>query len=530
MTPDSAPPPTPRDPDAEAESTDFGRALEEFEKSRGSAVAAAGAAAEIRVGMKVRGRIVSVGEDHTLVDFGGRSEGVAETRRLRGDDASRALAPGDELELFVVEAGEAIVLAPSLRADAHAALAQVREAQAAGVPVTGRVTALNAGGLEVDLGGARGFCPVSQIEAGFCAEPAAYVGRTLEFLVTSVGDARGGVVLSRRQLLRREEEERARALVESLKVGDEREGTVARLESFGAFVDLGGVDGLVHVSEIRHERTGHPSQVLRVGEKVRVRVLRIDPGRGTRPAERVGSGRSRIALSIKAATPDPWQGIETRFTPGMRVRGTVARLADFGAFVTLAPGIDGLVHVSEASAQRVAHVKEVLAPGQEIEVAVLAVDPAKKRISLSIREVESAGLPDHRAMRDGAPRTPAVGEIAEGRVAGIKPFGVFVDLPEYGPRVSGLLPREETGEPRGADLGRAFSVGLPLTVEILEAKEGRIRLGLVHARPAAPEATKPAATGAAKPAAEPELTTMAIALRKAMEEARRREEKGGSSS
>ncbi|HVP15069.1 MAG TPA: S1 RNA-binding domain-containing protein [Terriglobales bacterium] len=511
MTPVSAPPPPPRDPDAEPESTDFGRALEEFEKSRGSAAAAAGAAAEIRVGMKVKGRIVSVGEEHTLVDFGGRSEGVAETRRLRGDDASRALAPGDELELFVVEAGDQIVLAPSLRADAGPALAQVREAQAAGVPVTGRVTALNAGGLEVDLGGARGFCPVSQIEAGFCAEPAAYVGRTLEFLVRSVGDARGGVVLSRRQLLRREEEERARQLVESLKVGDEREGTVARLESFGAFVDLGGVDGLVHVSEIRHERTGHPSQALRVGEKVRVRVLRIDAGR---------DGRSRIALSIKAATPDPWQGIETRFTPGMRVRGVVARLADFGAFVTLAPGIDGLVHVSEASAQRVAHVKEVLAPGQEIEAAVLAVDPAKKRISLSIREVESAGLPPA--------RTPAAGEIVEGRVAGIKPFGVFVDLPEYGPRVTGLLPREETGEPRGADLGRVFSVGLPLTVEVLEAKEGRIRLGLVHARPAAPEPAK-APSGATK-APEPELTTMAIALRKAMEEARRREQQGGSSS
>jgi small subunit ribosomal protein S1 len=509
MIPDtpSANPAPPDDPDHDPVSSAFAKALEEYERRRGSAAAAAGAAAEITVGMKLKGKVVSVGEEHTLIDFGGRSEGVAETHRLRGEDGALRVAAGDELELFVVEAGDQIVLAPSLRADAHAALSQVREAQAAGLPVTGRVTGLNAGGLEVELGGVRGFCPVSQIEAGFCAEPAAYVGRTLEFLVTNAGDARGGVVLSRRQLLRRAEEERARQLLAAIKPGDELEGTVARLEAFGAFVDLGGVDGLVHVSEIRHERTGHPSQALSTGERVRVRVLRIEPGK---------EGRSRIALSIKAATPDPWTGIETRFAPGMRVRGVVARLADFGAFVTLAPGIDGLVHVSEAALQRVAHVKEVLAPGQEIEAVVLGVDPAKKRISLSIRETQTASLPEA--------RTPAAGDVVEGRIAGIKPFGVFVDLPDYGPRVTGLLPREETGEPRGADLTRVFSVGLPLQVEILEVKNERIRLGLVHSRPASPQAAEPV-TAAAKPAAEPELTTMAIALRKAMEEARRKQER-----
>jgi small subunit ribosomal protein S1 len=496
-------PAPPADPDHDPVSAEFAKALEEYERRRGSAAAAAGAAAEITVGMKLKGKVVSVGEEHTLIDFGGRSEGVAETRRLRGEDGTGRVAAGDEFELFVVEAGDQIVLAPSLRADAHAALSQVREAQAAGLPVTGRVTGLNAGGLEVDLGGVRGFCPVSQIEAGFCAEPAAYVGRTLEFLVTAFGDARGGVVLSRRQLLRRGEEERARQLLAALKPGDELEGTVARLEAFGAFVDLGGVDGLVHVSEIRHERTGHPSQVLSTGDRVRVRVLRIEPGK---------DGRSRIALSIKAATPDPWTGIETRFAPGMRVRGVVARLADFGAFVTLAPGIDGLVHVSEAALQRVGHVKEVLAPGQEVEAVVMGVDAAKKRISLSIRETQAASLPEA--------RTPAAGDVVEGRVAGIKPFGVFVDLPDYGPRVTGLLPREETGEPRGADLTRVFSIGLPLQVEILEVKDGRIRLGLAHSLPASPKAAGPAT-----PAAEPELTTMAIALRKAMEEARRKQER-----
>jgi small subunit ribosomal protein S1 len=439
-------PATPLDPDDDpATSAEFGRALEEFEKSRRSASTAAAAASEIAVGMKVSGKVVSVGEEHTLVDFGGRSEAVVETRHFRGEDGAPGLKPGDTLELFVVEAGDQIVLAPSIRADAQGALRQLREAHAGGVPVSGRVTGVNSGGLEVDLSGIRAFCPLSQIESSFCADPSVHVGRTLEFLVTAVGDSKGSVVLSRRQLLRRAEQEQARRRIESLKVGDELDGTVARLEAFGAFVDLGGVDGLVHVSEIRHERVGHPGQVLSAGEKVRVRVLRLETGK---------DGRQRIALSIKATAPDPWGGIESRYAPGARVMGVVARLTDFGAFVTLEPGIDGLVHVSEAAPQRISHVKEVLAPGQTIEAVVLGVDAAKKRIALSIRRTQE---------------------------------GAAEDAPAPAPRAR---------------------------------ERGRV------ARPApAPEpASKPAAPAA--PAAEPELTTMAIALRAAMERARQRTEGG----
>ncbi|HEY6867011.1 MAG TPA: S1 RNA-binding domain-containing protein [Candidatus Eisenbacteria bacterium] len=385
----------PSDPDAAGEppSPEFARALAEFERGAGGATEAERAGTELSVGARVRGMVVSVGAEHVLIGYGGRSEGVAETRHFRADDGTLRIAPGDSVELFVVEAGDQIVLAPTLRADPHAALRQLREAHAGEVPVSGRVTGLNAGGLEVDLGGARGFCPMSQIEAGFCAEPSVHVGRTLEFLITSVGDARGGIVLSRRRLLRRLEEERAKQRLASLKPGDEIEGTVARLEAFGAFVDIGGVDGLVHVSEIRHERIGNPRDALRVGEKVRVRVLRIETGR---------DGRPRIALSIKAAAPDPWSGIEQRFPPGARVQGVVARLAEFGAFVTLAPGVDGLVHVSEAAAERVRHVKDVLAPGQPVEAIVLGVDPAKRRISLSIRAAREAEAPPA-ATEDHAP-------------------------------------------------------------------------------------------------------------------------------
>jgi small subunit ribosomal protein S1 len=379
----SHPPAIIRDPDDDDNpaADEFARALGEFEGGSGPAAMTARAARSIVVGMKVRGTVVAIGAEHALLDIGARSEGVADLTQFRNEDGSLRIAVGEAFDLFVVEAGDQLVLAPSLRADAGSALRQIREAHAAGVPVTGRVTALNGGGLEVDFAGARGFCPMSQIEAGYCADPSTYVGRTLEFLVTGFEDTRRSFVLSRRQFLRRAEEEETRRRLAALKAGDEVDGTVARLEAFGAFVNLGGVVGLVHVSEIQHGRVSHPRDVLREGDKVRARVLRIEAGK---------DGRPRIALSIKASAPDPWADLPQRLAPGMRVKGTVARLADFGAFVTLAPGIDGLVHLSEIASRRIERVKDALAVGQEIEVTVLAVDAAKQRISLSIRATLAA--------------------------------------------------------------------------------------------------------------------------------------------
>ena len=441
---------------------------------------------EVRRGAKVRGKLVAIGDEHGMVDFGGRSEGVIETRHLKDEAGNPKHAVGDELDLFVLDAGDQIVLGPSMKAEASGALQQIRAAQAAGVPVTGRVTRKNAGGLEVDLSGVRGFCPVSQIELGFCADASVHVGKTYDFLVTQIKDARS-VVVSRRTLLQRAEQEAAKTLLATLKPGDEVEGTVARLEAFGAFVNLGGMDGLVHVSEIRHDRVGHPKEALSVGEKVRARVLRLDHGK---------DGRPRIALSIKAATPDPVDRRRERFSRGMRVTGTVVRLAEFGAFVNLAPGIDGLVHITEAASHPVSHVKDVLKVGQQVEAMVLGVDSAKKRIALSLRE--SAGEPEADARR------PQSGDKVSGIVAGVKPFGVFVDLPDYGRRARGLVPREETGAPRDADLEQRFTVGTAVEVEVLDARDQRIRLSMRTAeeRAAARESQAGAGEHTARPAGE----------------------------
>jgi small subunit ribosomal protein S1 len=462
----------PAEPEDEGPSRAFAQALAEHEA--GAPATPEAAMREVKRGDHVKGTVVSIGDTHALIGYGGRSEALADLAPFRAEDGALKIAVGDTLELFVVETGDQVVLAPSLKGEGKGAMGRLREAHRARVPVSGKVTGLNSGGLEVDLGGARGFCPLSQIENGFCSDPGSYVGKTLDFVITKLGDAKGGVVLSRRQLLRKTEGEAAKERLATLKAGDELEGRVRRLEAFGAFVDLGGLDGLVHVSEVSHSRLTHPKDVLREGQRVKVRVLRIEPD---------ASGKSRIGLSIKAALPDPWEGIEQRFQPGQKVEGVVARLTDFGAFVTLAPGIDGLVHVSEAALGRVRHVKDVLSPGDKVEVVIKSVDSERRRLALSVREA-LGGVSE--------PARKAVpGEVVEGRVGSVKPFGVFVDLPDFGARASALMPREETGEARGADLAARFKVGETIRVEMLPPKDGKLRARLAGLTPA--------------PAAEPTL-------------------------
>jgi len=380
------------------ETSPFAKALEAFEQGQRPAEAGTRATSDPTPGSRVRGTVVAITDQHALIDVGARSEAVSDLQHFRGEDGALKIAVGDALELFVVESGDSLVLAPSARMDPRAGLATMREAQQAGMPVSGRVVELNAGGLRVDLGGVRGFCPISQIELGFCAEPSVYVGRTLEFLVTGLEESRRSVVVSRRQLLQRQEREAAQKRIAALKPGDELDGVVKNLEGFGAFVDLGGMEGLVHVSEIRHGRVAHPKDALEIGQKVRVRVLRLETGK---------DGRPRISLSIKASAPDPWEGAAQRYGPGTRAQGVVARLADFGAFVTLEPGIDGLVHVSEIAGHRVERVKDALTVGQSIEAIVLAVDPKKRRISLSIRATtQEAAAPAPPAPSEKKPAPP----------------------------------------------------------------------------------------------------------------------------
>jgi small subunit ribosomal protein S1 len=527
----TSPPPTENDPTDAAEpdepSPEFGSALADFEQRPDSAPAAeASATRELKVGEKLKGRVVSIGDEHAMVDYGGRSEALVELKHFRTEDDTLKIAVGDTPELFVVESGDRVLLAPHVKAEGKGAAArrQMREAQTAGMPVTGRVTGVNPGGLTVDVGGARAFCPLSQIEAGFCSDPSVYVGRTLPFLVTKAEESRGGIVLSRRALLRKEEEEKAKTLLATLKVGDEREGRVARIEPFGAFVDLGGIDGLVHVSEIRHERTGDPRSVLNEGETVRVRVLSIGPGK---------QGRPRIALSIKAATPDPWTGLEQRIAPGAHVHGIVARIAEFGAFITVEPGVDGLVHISEVAPQRVEKIRDVLSAGQSVEAVVLAVDPARRRLSLSIKQASPEYNASSARGERGAPEMTGEpqAEGARGAPRGGFRGGPFSGAPFGAGREGGREGGRRDRRDRDAGRGGAGSVAGGSGRGGRGGRNRGDREGghetegsFEHERESRRERTE---TRASSPPPSNEPTTLGLALRKAMEEAERKQRQGG---
>jgi small subunit ribosomal protein S1 len=256
-----------------------------------------------------------------------------------------------------------------------AGAAELQQAFALGIAVEGLVKSVNKGGFDVQIGGVRAFCPGSQIDVRR-NDAETYVGQRLRFKVTKLEGGGRNVVVSRRDVLEEEARERAAVTWAKLEVGAVVTGTVVSLRDFGAFVDLGGVEGMIHVSELGYARAQHPSEVLEVGQRVEAQVLKI---------ERDASGRSRIALSLRALAADPWLEVPARFPVGTDLRGVVRRLEPFGAFVEIAPGVEGLVHVSEmALDRRLSHSRQAAEVGQEIDVTVVSLDPEKRRIGLSM--------------------------------------------------------------------------------------------------------------------------------------------------
>ena len=336
---------------------------------------------DVKVGDKISGVIVKVGPENCFVDFGGRSEGVIGSVDLKDSEGKILFAEGDPIEAFVTSVGEEITLVRHLsQADAAADL--LYQAYKAGMPVEGQVDAVNKWGLGVDIQGTRAFCPISQIDTHFVEDTTTYRGQSMIFKIIEFRNQGRNVVVSRRALLEADQKKEADGVRKGIRVGVEFEGKVTRLESFGAFVELGaGIEGMVHVSEIKHERVEHPNTVLSQGEEVKVRVIKVVS---------LGSQRKeRISLSIKALEKDPWGEIRDQFKAGSIVPGKVESLEDFGAFVELAPNVKGLVHVSEIADRRIAHPREVISVGDEVQVVVLEIDNRRKRFRLSIRQVES---------------------------------------------------------------------------------------------------------------------------------------------
>ena len=334
-------------------------------------------------GEKVTGTVVQVGAERVIVDLGEGLDGIAELGELAERGEEPTVKKGDRVELYVTRIENRVaMLARSLGKGPGARLA-IEEAYRTGVPVEGQVLEVNKGGYVVEVAGTRGFCPMGQMDVRRIEDPATMVGQRLQFRVSELRGSRD-VVFSRRALLEEDQAAKAAKTRQRLEVGARFTGTVTSVRDFGAFVDIGGLEGLVPASELAYGRQ-RPQEVVQPGQEVEVEVLRLEP---PGPKDR----SERITLSMRALAADPWESSLADLTEGDLVKGVVQRVQPFGAFIELVPGVDGLIHVS-AFGKRVGHPSELVAPGDEVAVRIESIDRANKRISLSyVAPEELAGI------------------------------------------------------------------------------------------------------------------------------------------
>ncbi len=418
----------------------------------------------VRPGERVSGVVAKIGKDTIFVDLGGKSEGIADIAEFLDGKGNLTIQPGDRVEMRVASVKEGIHLTRGMKIQGADTLDILREAKENLIPVEGKVSGVVKGGFEIDLSGIRAFCPLSQFDLVFTEKPETHLGARYPFRIMEIKERGKNIIVSRRVLLEEEKEKLSKETLERLEPDLECEGKVTKLTNFGAFVDLGGVEGMVHISEIAHGRINHPSEVLQTGQPVKVKVMNIEPDK---------EGKPKISLSIKALEPDSWEkGLG--FGEGEIICGKVSRLTDFGAFVEVAPGVDGLVHVSEISFERVTHPGKLLKEGEAVEALVLGIDPESKRISLSIKEV---GV-KKKMIEEGTDQARLEpGQVLKGIVEEVKPYGLFVRLPQFGAKMKGLLPNEELRASEKGDIKKKFPRGREIRVEILSVDEkGKIRL------------------------------------------------------
>jgi len=369
--------------------------------------------ATVQQGEVVKGTVVGVDRDTVTVDIGFKSEGVIPLSEFRDPSGNVSVKAGDEIDVYVESVGDDTgqVRLSFQRARQSSVWRTIEEAYRTGGPVRGKVIGRVKGGLKVDIGVAA-FLPGSHVDVRPTRSLDRYIGETADFGIIKCNRARGNVVVSRKVLLEKEREALKGETLKILEEGVILEGTVKNVTDYGAFVDLGGIDGLLHVTDMAWGRVTHPSRVVSPGDVVKVVVLKYD------------SENDRISLGMKQLQEDPWLTIAERLFPGSRVHGKVVSLTDYGAFVEVEDGVEGLVHVSEMSwTTRVTHPGKIVSVGDEVDVVVLALDPANRRISLGLKQV----TPNPWEM---LPVDHPVGSSIRGKVTSITDFGAFVNVAE----------------------------------------------------------------------------------------------------
>ncbi len=375
----------------------------------------------INEGEVVSGTVVRVDKDEVLVDIGYKSEGViplAELSIRRSVDPADEVSIGDEVDALVLtkEDAEGRLILSKKRARFEMAWKRIERAAESGEPVEGTVIEVVKGGLILDLG-VRGFLPASLVDIRRVQDLDEFMSKTLRCKVIELNRSRNNVVLSRRAVLEDERKEMRQAILDRLSPGDVVEGTISNIVDFGAFVDLDGIDGLIHISELSWSHVNHPSEVLQIGQEVRVKVLDID------------RDRQRISLGLKQTQSDPWQQVVDTYDEGDVLEGRVTKVVTFGAFVEILPGVEGLVHISELAHHHVENPREIVSQGETVRAKVIEMDAERRRLSLSLKRVEEGepvrgqegaaplGLSEEVFAEPPAPVEPVYEPLAEGDAA-----------------------------------------------------------------------------------------------------------------
>ena len=379
---------------------------------------------QLKEGDIVSGTVIKVGKDAVVVDIGYKSEGVIPISEFADTAGQVAVSPGDKVDVLIEakENDDGLVLLSKEKADKLKVWDEISAACERDELIEGTITARVKGGLSVTIrGGVKAFLPGSQVDLRPVRNLDKLISQTFEFKVIKFNKKRGNIVLSRRVLLEKERNQLKKQTLENLEEGQVVTGTIKNITEYGAFVDLGGIDGLLHITDMSWSRVNHPSEVFGVGDEVTVKVLKYNPE------------TERVSLGLKQTMEDPWGNAEMIYRPGSKVRGKVVSLTDYGAFVEMDHGIEGLIHVSEMSWKKPKHPSKVLEIGQEVECVVLDVDVQNKRISLGLKQLEpdpwSAFLQKYKP-----------GDVIRGKVRSITDYGVFVGIEDG---VDGMVHRSD---------------------------------------------------------------------------------------
>jgi small subunit ribosomal protein S1 len=416
----------------------------------------------------VKGIVVDVTRDEVMIDIGFKSEGYIPASEFdTGQDDLPTVQVGDEIDVYIVrrEDSEGQIVLSKKIADQTLIWDEIATAYETGTPVMGRITERIKGGLRASVGSLRGFLPASQVELRPIQNLEQYVGQTLEMKVISLSKRRHNIVLSRRAWLEAELVQKRSEVLNTLKVGQHVAGVVKNITAFGAFVDLGGVDGLLHKTDMAWKRIHHPSDVVSVGEEIEVQVIGIN------------QANEKISLGLKQKTPDPWTDIEEKYPVGSTVRGVVVNIVNYGAFLQLEEGVEGLIHVSEmAWTRRNVAPSRIVNKGDEIEAVVLEISRADKRISLGLKQLQQNPW---ELLEERSP----VGSKIIGRIRNLTSFGAFVEIE---PGIDGLIHTSDLSwTKRGAAANEELKEGSEIEVVVLQidAAERRVSLGLKQTQP-----------------------------------------------